>query len=174
MVVQANTIRIITQNLLNKAELPAEYNTLALEWIIKNHDMLLGSTYANFWVLEKNTSAASNYRLHCGARVQWTSALPLNFPSFIFVFENVEFKGILIGDIINQLCAFGPYGMMSWLAAPAPAPAPAPAAGGVVVRNGNNFLQLPAGGTFQVLHHAPNQVVLPGNISHFRVVRRYI
>jgi len=174
MLPQAQAVGIIQSKMVKKSDLPDDYSSLALKWMIQNRTNLLNNEFADFWIVEKNSGSSSSYKMYCGKNVLWNNthyATPNKLPNLILIIENAEFKGILIGDVITELIQLGRYGIFLWISTSVISD-PIPSSSVYIGVGGGALLQLPSGGTVQVIKH-PNMIPPLMNISHFRVVRRF-
>jgi hypothetical protein len=181
-VTQASTIAKINANLIKGVDLPD-----SRKWITHDKKTLLSTIFSEYWIIHKKT-AENKYDMFCGTNVNWMNthyAMPSKIPDITLVFEDNDFKGVLLGDTVKDLCQMGIYGIFMWIL-PVPvqtaeerllellggasaAPAPAPAAPVAYIRVGNNLIPVPAGHRVDVVHHGvPNAFAPMMNISHFR------
>ena len=177
-------IQAHTNALINSRIIIGDYGNLATKWFINNQS----SDFDNIWVIIKNTTT-SQTNLYCGKNVPWVNThfnIPSVIPNLILVIENSIGKGYLIGQTIMDLIQLGDMGMFLWIT-PIYQPvqftnpvnigflSPPVPSGGICINAGGTLMQLPVGGTVQVIKHGqiPNIFQPLNNISHFRVIRRY-
>ena len=78
----------------------------------------MATEFSTFWVITKTTGTSSNYNMYCGRNVPWNISafsIPDKLPDLILVIENSEFKGILVGEVINELIQMGIHGIFTWM-----------------------------------------------------------
>lgn len=196
--VQAQTIATINGKLVTARDLPSTYNRLAIKWLTVDKNILLATEFSNFWIIQKKTgSDGANYNMYCGSSVPWRNTdfnIPDKLPDLILIIENVEFKGILIGDVISELIKMGIYGIFTWMSPIVGSTQTSQTLDNILtmfqqvqqsqpqtlmqfvqqgsapkpmayIQTGNTLIPVPAGGTLQVI---PNQFAPMMNISHFR------
>lgn len=176
--IQAHTDKIINSRLIH-----GDYSILTNKWFINNN----ADDFANLWVIVKNTTTLQS-NMYCGKNVPWKNShfnIPSVLPNFILVIENSIGKGILIGQDIMDLIQLGDMGIFLWVT-PILFPktnqtlmqfmqtsSPIPS-NNVCINIGGSLMQLPSGGTVQVIkHNVPNPIQPLMNISHFRVLRPF-
>lgn len=155
IVANAQSVNLINSNMVKKNDLDQNINETAMFWTFAPKNDLLSNDgiFGNYWVITKNTNgSSSDYELHCGNKI--TSS---RVPSMIFNYENNEFKGILVGDVIRQLILIGQNGILSWEKKIYPS---------AYIHIGGGAMLGVAPGT-QVTK-LPNQFALPVNISGFQ------
>ena len=178
--IQAHTDKIINSRLIT-----GDYSVLTNKWFTNNN----ADDFANLWVIVKDTTTLKS-NMYCGKNVPWRNTcftIPSIMPNFILVIENSVGKGILIGKDIMDLIQLGDMGIFLWVT-PIPVPktnqtllqfmhtsSPIPS-GNVCINVGGSLMQLPSGGTIQVIKHGsyvtnPYEPLM--NISHFKVNRRW-
>jgi len=116
--VQVQTIATINAKIVPAKDLPSDYTTNAIKWLTIDKKILLSTIFGSYWIIQKTMGSSSNYNMYCGDDVRWRNTdfnIPDKLPDLILVFENSEFKGILIGDVINELIKMGIYGIFTWL-----------------------------------------------------------
>lgn len=116
--VQVQTIATINAKMVPSKDLPLDYSTKAIKWLTVDKKILLSTIFDSYWIIQKTMGSSSNYNLYCGDDVRWRNTdfnIPAKLPDLILVFENSEFKGILIGDVISELIKIGIYGIFTWL-----------------------------------------------------------
>jgi len=172
-VIQASTIAMLNASLIKDATCrdSAKWNTC-------DKKILLSTIFSDYWVIHKKNSD-NKYNMYCGTNVNWSNthyAMPPKIPDVTLVYEDNDFKGILLGDTVRELCYMGIYGIFLWIS-PVPAQTPeerllellAPAQPMAYIRVGNNLIPVPAGHRVDVVHHGvPNAFGPMMNISHFR------
>jgi hypothetical protein len=112
IIAHAQSVDIINTKMIKKNDLDQTTNETALFWTFSPKNDLLSNDgiFGNYWVITKNSQDANaTYELYCGNKI--TSS---RVPSIIFNYENNEFKGILVGDVIHQLILIGQDGILSW------------------------------------------------------------
>ena len=176
--------------IINSSIIIGNFSNLVKKWFNNNNS----NDFDDIWVIVKTTNPNQS-NLYCGKNVPWINSqfnIPNRLPNYILVIEDYCNKGILIGEAINTLIELGELGIFLWIA-PKPdntnqtllqfmnssgsnvAFVSAPiSSGSVCIGSGGSVIQLPSGGSIQVIKHGaiPNLIQPLGNISHFRVVRR--
>jgi hypothetical protein len=113
--VQAKTLQILNDKIIKKTDLPSNYSTLADKWVTSDKNLLLKTAFSSFWVI---TLTSSKHNMYCGSDVIWERsyfAPPKKNPDLILVIENNMFKGIIMGDTINELISLGDWGIYVWI-----------------------------------------------------------
>ena len=173
LLTQARTIERINSQLIKKEDLTSEYNLLSTQWNTTNKEILMATKFAEYWVIVKDTkSGSANYNMYCGRNVEWRNTQyvpPARKPDIILVFENNDFKGILIGCVINELITMGMMSIFSWITKPSAYQTSNPIA---YINAGGMLIPVEAGTSIQLVHHGvPNLFPSMMNISDFRRIR---
>jgi hypothetical protein len=176
-----------TNKIINSRIVTGNFSNLVTKWFINNNS----DDFNDIWVIVKTTPNQSN--LYCGKNVPWINShfnIPNKLPNYILVIEDSYGKGILLGDTIMNLIQLGDMGIFLWITptssianqtllqymnstgpyAPNIGFVSTPMySGSVCIGVGGSVMQLPSGGTVQIIKHNAFQPL--SNISWHRNFR---
>ena len=178
--------------IINSRLVTGDFSNLVTKWFINNNS----DDFDDIWVIVKTTHPNQS-NLYCGKNVPWRNShfnIPNRLPNYILVIEDSYGKGILIDNTIMNLIQLGDMGIFLWITptssivnqtliqymnstgpyAPNMGFVSGPMhSGSVYIGAGGSIIQLPSGGTVQVIKHneIPNIFQPLSNISWYRNFR---